>query len=107
MELSAHSAILCSMAFHTTFVTYGFFVIKRGFERSFWFGSKLFLFRETRFLIRPRRFLIMKFSKVLKGFSTEFRFVMFLVRFCRTLTITIFGSRSLKGVIIELFTETA
>ena len=102
MKFLVHSAIFCSMTFYATLVTYSFFVI----ERSLWFGSKLFSFREFGFLIRPRRFLIRKFSKITKGFPKIFRFVMFPVRFSRTLTITIFGDRSFKGVIIELFTET-
>ncbi|KAH9801496.1 hypothetical protein KPL71_001059 [Citrus sinensis] len=49
------------------------------------------------FLIRPRRFLIRKFPKIMKGFPMAFRLVMFLVGFRRTLTITVFGSRSFKG----------
>ena len=101
MKLSIHFTIFYSMAFYSTFVTCGFFVIKGGFR----FGSKLFLFREIGFLLRPQRFLIRKISKILKGFSMGFRLVIFLVRFGRILTITIFRSRSFKGVIIELFTE--
>ena len=103
MKFLIHSAILCSMVFYFTFVTCGFFVIKGGFR----FGSKLFFFREIEFPIRSRRFLVRKFSKISKWFLMGFRFVMFIVRCRRTLTITIFGSRSFKRVIVELFTETA
>ena len=88
------------MAFYTTLMAYNFFVVERGFVFRFKFLS----LREVGLLVRPLGFLIRRFSKFLEWFSIAFGFVMSLVRFGRTLTITILGD--FKGVIIELLTET-
>ena len=103
MKFSVHSAIFCSMAFYTTLMANGLFVIKGGFV----FRLKFLFLREVGLLMRPRGFLIRRFSKILEWLSMAFGFVMSSVRFGRTLTITSFGSGSFKGVIVELFTETA
>ena len=70
MKLSIHSAILCSMAFYTTLMAYGFSVVERGFV----FRFKFLFLREVGLLVRPLGFLIRRFSKFLGG-SLTFAFV--------------------------------